>query len=479
MIRQMSSFVCCVAFLLASSAGCTVETGARVEPEAEPEDTGPGSTVVGRVTDELGPRPQAYGGEGTAASTTSVRAVALDETGVLVEIGRAVVEFGGAFTLALPSNTSFVVIEALDDDEVVLASALLESTSRSLRERTCTPLNTESTLEANVWLALRQYWRVPADEISIGDLRARLDAHLAEAVRNKVLAVSAESTTEDIRILARAVFFAQKTRAATYASAAVADTWADIVRDELDASQVLSRALYVASRPDDAYDAHTAFHEALRATQERRVLDAAVASDAASAAGFAFRAVVVRQLRDTESSAAILDRAVAAAARAEGQARPHVRGFVGEDVVVDPIWEVTGTLFRSLSLAMTAASVETAWRNYRLGILNEREESAATVVRSIYDLTPYQDAYPALLDELANVALSLDVLDRRLDTVAQRVANQEFAPAEEAEEVAGAFLGFRANAQAFLLRLPDEGPARERIVPLVIEAKTAFWDAAP
>lgn len=434
--------------------------------------------VDGRVTDELGPRAQAFGGDGTVAATVSFRAVTIDAAGLPNVIGESDGHVGGTFSMRLPPNTPFVVIEALDGAGEVRASALLESTSRSQGQSTCTPLNSESTLEAKIWMALRQQWQVPAAEISIGDLRARIDAHLAEAVRNKANALSPEATDADVAAIAFAIHVAQQARVAALRAVGVDLSLEDLADEERGPSQALSNALFYADDEDAAYDAHTEFLAALRSVTERLAPHPGAASDAASAAGFAFRSVVETHLPVDASSANILHRAIAAAARAEGQARPSVQDFLRWNSMLYPARDVSLTLSRSLGLAMTTTCAEDAWRAYRRGILDE-EEPEGTVVFAVYSVTPAEGGFAAFLDELDRVRLSEDVLRRRLRLFADSIKEEAFDPTEAGEDCATAFVDYRANAQAILSALPEIGPDAGEVSNLVVESKTAFWTVAP
>lgn len=286
-------------------AGCAAEAGGF-------------SRAEGRVTDTGGAQPQSLGGAGTAAATTSVRASAVTAGGSLELVGEAEVMADTRYSIELPAHQEGLVLQAVDASGEVLAGAILDASGAVGETVHVTPMDSESSLEAAVYVAMIAQG-ASATEVSTVDLRARITSELALAVR--MADDRGEDVSAAIDALALAVLAAQRTEVAMYAQAGVRVSQADLFAAEVSASTSLSSALHGGASASSSYDVF--FAALAEAASELRVT-AEEQARAEAAASASFRAVVRARL-SSESSASIRDAAILAAASLE--ARVHERAL--------------------------------------------------------------------------------------------------------------------------------------------------------
>lgn len=281
-------------------------------------DPGPIATLRGRVSDDEGARALGFGGEGAAAAAARVRVLAVGSRGTLETLNSVEVGAGGSFSLEVPAERARLVVEAVDDGGEVVAAALLEHSGSDGDTVRCTPLDTESSLEAALFLVMAT--RAEAvEDVNVVDLRARVTARLAAAVREKQR--QGEDVSDDVRRLAEALLVAQATEVRGYGAAGVDVTQEELFLLELPASRALSAALHERDDERDAEEAYQAFHEALADVVSGLGLSPAAQARAESSAGLAFRMVVNQRVRvGTIAAREVTESALLAAALTEGRA---------------------------------------------------------------------------------------------------------------------------------------------------------------
>jgi hypothetical protein len=273
------------------STGCSQSSG-----------SGGDSTVQGSIQDSAGSQPQALlGGSGTVAATTQVRISSVGSGSALTTLATASVQTGGTYSVSVPSGETQLLIEALNSGNGVTASAIIETTGTAGTTTTVAPINTETSVEAQVFLSMVAKG-IAVSDINTIDLRQRINLDVASAVN---AAASADVQTR-IDALADAIIAAQATQVKTYAQNSVSVSQADLFQAELSAAVALDTAL--ANGSTTAYgDFNTAIDAALAA---KNITEKARAQ-AESAAAVCFRATLKVRLA---ASDAVTDAALRQAA---------------------------------------------------------------------------------------------------------------------------------------------------------------------
>ena len=122
---------------------------------------GSDAKVRGRVSDEVGTQAQGQvraqgglGGSGTVAAASQVRVSSVGPGGTLEAQGEAEVQAGGTYELSVPAGEERLVLQALDTSGKVMASALLETSGEAGETAVAPPMDSESSLEAEVFLQM-------------------------------------------------------------------------------------------------------------------------------------------------------------------------------------------------------------------------------------------------------------------------------------------------------------------------------------
>ncbi|CAM4189106.1 hypothetical protein COEX109129_12455 [Corallococcus exiguus] len=324
-------------------------------------------TVHGHVTNGGGHQSQrltdgapALAGDGTVSAAVKVRISRVVAAGDLTTLAEADVA-DGSYTLELDDPGQRLIIEAVSASGATVGSAVLDSTTPRPQEyvRTAPPITSESSLEAEVFVQMVRDGDSP-DGVDTVDLRARLNAEQAAAVRGQLKATAAES----VEALGAAVRAAQATRIKAYARAGVVVTQEQLFSASLDASARLDATLDAG----DLYaeDAYNTFFAAVRAATPQA--NDAQDQQAEREASVAYRMAVNARL-SSGAGIAVADASVRAAAALEARATEAavnalLEGAGATDVAVQEA-NFAATLLRSNLFSATSASdASTAWASY-------------------------------------------------------------------------------------------------------------------
>lgn len=302
--------------------------------------------VTGKVSDEAGQQQQglsgapALGGQGTVAAATEVKAYSVGPGGALSALASAQVQADASYSLSLPQGSERVVLQAVNAQGQVVASALLDAavTARGEATRAAPRMSSESSLEAEVFV------KMVADGAAVStvdtvDLRARIDAKVAQRAR----AESAEAQAKTVAALAAATRSAQEAEVKAYAKAGVTVTQEQLFEASLQASAKLDSALQASAA--NAVQAYETFFTAVRAdtTQTNETQEA----EAERASSASFRAVVDVRLDASGGTSSVADAALRSAALLEARAA---------DAAVQASLKAAGATDATLTRAATAAT---------------------------------------------------------------------------------------------------------------------------
>ncbi|WP_147444252.1 MULTISPECIES: hypothetical protein [Corallococcus] len=371
--------------------------------------------VRGHVTQGVGQQPQgltdgkpALGGDGTVTAAVKVRASGVGSDGALKRLAEADVESGGGYSLELDEAHDRVVIEAVDSKGLTVASALLDSTQPAEGEdsRTAPPINTESSLEAEVFVRMVKDGASPTSVDTV-DLRTRINAEQAVAVRADS---SDEAAAGSVKALAAAMRAAQATRLKAYARAGALVTQEYLFAASLDAAAKLDAALDAgAESSTEAYD--TFFAAVREATKEA---NAQQEQQAEREASVAFRFVVKAK---APAGSGIADTSVRSAAALEGRAteasvRALLQAASATEAVTAQADTAATTLHTGLAGAPSASAAGQSWANYSTQLTFSGRTSVLGTHLGVTAATQFhfQDAVNASIEALITLDTALGVI---------------------------------------------------------------------
>jgi hypothetical protein len=152
-----------------------------------------GATLHGQVSDRSAART-GLGGEGSVSAVTEV--VATSESGEL--IGSAEVMADGSYALDVEPGASRVVLQGLDAAGEVVLQALVVATPAEGEEAEAPTMDTESSLEAQVWARIQAESDGSGSSHDMIDLMARIDARIAGAAEAAVSEAPDEEAREEL-----------------------------------------------------------------------------------------------------------------------------------------------------------------------------------------------------------------------------------------------------------------------------------------
>ena len=314
------------------------------------------STLQGRILNTQGTQPQSskLGGTATVSSTTVVRVSSVETGGSLSTVANASVKADGSYTVQVPAGQRRLVIDGLDASGTVTASAIVESTGTAGQTVTVTPMDTESSVEAQVFIATVVKGQAVSDIDTI-DLRTRINSNVAGAV-----AASTDSQTR-INALAEGVIAAQQTQVKVYSHEGLSVTQDQLFEAQLTAAVTLDAALDSSST--SAYsDFTTSYDTAIEGLN----VSAKVRAEAESAAAASFRATVQARLGAPD---AVTDSSFRAAAVLEAHVTTRSVNLIfnansAGNATVGAASTAATTLETSIANASTSAQASAAFTTY-------------------------------------------------------------------------------------------------------------------
>jgi hypothetical protein len=282
------------------------------------------TTVQGHVSDGSGSQSQAMtsgitslGGSGTATAASTVNAYTFGTDGKLNLVASGSVGAGGSYALDVPEGSTQLVIQAVDAQNQVLASAIVEAAGTSSSPATAEPMTSESSLEAQVLIDVVKQG-LSIDQVNTVDLRTRIDSELAAAVSADVAAGG--DLAARVNAIAVSIAAAQQAQLDAAAKAQIALTQQALFAAELSAQQKLDAALDSGSAQAQAY---ATFFTELAAAQASAGLDAKAQNTSERDADASFRLSLQAQVggsADTATGKAIADAAIRGSAALEARA---------------------------------------------------------------------------------------------------------------------------------------------------------------
>lgn len=357
----------------------------------------PTVTLKGRITDSQSTQPQALmgntadasgtslrplgalGGSGTVSAATRVTVSSIGDDGSLTVRGEGTLESDGRYTVAATIGARHLILRALDNTDAVVASVIVEATASTEATQTVSPMNTETSVEAQVLVAMAARGTSVA-QLNAVDLRARIDGSTAQAVRN----AGAEAATAKIDALADAVAVAQRAAVLgyTYVPDRVVVSQAELFEATLGVSQRLNFRLDAADAPDA--DIYNEFFDNLRLTLADAGAQVQAQSQSETCASAAFSAAVALRLNSGETVDPVAD----AAARSAGGLEARVSaGAIGAlldaanaaNLAKERAVTAAGALRGAIVGATTAEAVAPAFETYRVSVTGASSTTASVL----------------------------------------------------------------------------------------------------
>lgn len=448
--------ICKQALLLIAAVGCG--------------GGGDSSTIEGRITDGDGDRGVArlLGGEGTATAASSVRAYTIADDGSLVLVGEASVEAEASYAIEVPDGAFKLIVEAYDETEAAVGSVIVEATGSAGATIEAAPITSETSLEAQVLIEMVASGAVSLAEANAVDLRARLDAQIALALRAKE--ESGADISADVRALAEAVAVAQAAEIEAYAAAGIEITQRALFEAEVAAAQALAAGLHAAERGSAEVVAE--FYAALDAVAEGQGVVAEQRARAEAWAGLGFRATLEASADSDELVAAALTQAALLEARASEAAIEAALEAGGVlDLIADLALGAMGDLLGEIELATSVEAVASAFADLSVELVGDGEVQGS-VLGDVLEVNAATEASAqAAVDATASAAATLDAsLQAAFDTAGSVDAEAM------AEAIAAAYGDFYAAVDASVADLAAAFPSADAQVTatILIAAEGAF-----
>ncbi|WP_224366071.1 hypothetical protein [Hyalangium versicolor] len=440
--------------------------------------------VRGRVTDLEGSQGQSLGvrafgaeglgGTGTASAVTKVRASTVAEGGALTLVGEAEVSAQGSYTVEVPEGQQKLVLQGIDNSGTVVVSALLDASGQAGDATIAPPMDSESSLEAEV------FTRIVADGAQVAqtntvDLRTRINAKMAAAAKQG--ASTREAVQARVKVLAEAVRAAQEAEIRAYAKAGVTTSQSALFDAELAASAKLNVALDAASDTGAAVEtAYQDFYMELAAAAQRLGAKAQQQAQAESSASVAFRATVKGRL-SAQDAQPLVDAAVRAAAAAEARTSSMALSVIlqastATDASLQQADTAATALRSNVSASVTAAAAAQAFTGFSASVATGADLKS-TVLGSYLGVSVVNQV--AAAGAVQATATAATALDAALDVaVKAAVTATQTDTAKLATGIADAYATYVSAVKAQATPLATFGEKATPAVELLVVADGSF-----
>ena len=248
-----------LAIVTTLAVGCAPDGGDAFSPRNDGPDT-----PVPASQEDASSRVR---GSVDSSAASDVRAVSYDEEGRYLLLGEGSVAADGTFEIDVVPDTEDVVIDALDAEGRILASVIVERTPSEDEELDAGELNDETSVEAEVLLALRADAEA-SDSADSEDVTSRVTVDLAAS------AMAASDRAEVVEDLALAIDIAAEAEARAWAEAEGetrmdGEAQAEVsIQAEIDAQVEAAFRSTLEATMDDAETRTQAFVESARVEAE-------------------------------------------------------------------------------------------------------------------------------------------------------------------------------------------------------------------
>ena len=435
--------------------------------------------VRGKVTDQEGTQPQSVvsafageglGGSGTVSAATRVRASTVGQGGQLTLVGEAELSAEGSYSIEVPEGSERLVLQAVDSSGTVMASALLDASGAAGTEAVAPPMDSESSLEAEVFVQMVADGAQAAETDTV-DVRARINAKMGAAARQG--ASTREAVQVRVKALAEAVRAAQETELRAYAKAGFQKSQLAFFTAELAASAKLNAALDAGTATEAAYQT---FHAELAAAAEQLGAQAEQQARAESSASVAFRATVKARL-SAQDAQPLVDASIRAAAAAEARTSGAaltaiLQAAAATDEASTQAGSAATSLRSNVSAAATASAAAQAYASFSASVATGADVKTTVLGSYLGVSVANQAAVSTAVHASASAAATLDAaLNVAIDAA---VTNSQTDVTRLATGVADAYAAYATTVEAQASLLTAFGTKAAPAVDVLLIAEGSF-----
>lgn len=408
-----------------------------------------GGTIHGRVTEGAGAQAR-LAGPGSVGAVATVTASAIGPGGLRFAVRDADVHSGGSFAVDGPGGEDWALVQVFDASGELVGSVIVEPGDD---DRDATPIDTESSVEAEVFLLL------DADARAWGRVRAVVDQRTALAVRGSA------DVQGDLVALCHGIDAATETEARGWADVGV-DSEA-VTQDRIASSADLSADLFAGSA--GAYDAWLdAFDDASAAAGA----DARQHAEVEAQASLAFRVTL-----DAAGAEGMADASAGAVGRAEARAWGRVSHALLESAgasqaTLDAATTASASLSTDVEASASASAAASAVGDWRETLVGSAAVEGSLLGDAVGPDLLVEAALDAAVEASAQVAASIDASASASADAA--LSGGPFDAEAVAQATVDAWASERAALQANLATTLAAVPHAQASADLVIAAHSAF-----
>lgn len=419
-------------------------------PQSEPTPDGMGPMASGRITDAGGAQAR-FAGQGTLSASTKVQSHTIAADGTLTFFADADIADDGTYTVELPdSSAEFFVVTAIDASGDAIGSVVVEPAEG---DRAVTPLDTESSVEALVFLesdANVDLWAF---------VRARVDAETAASV------MAASDGDAAIVSLSDAV------RAS---AAAEVESW---TQAGVNVSQALDARLAASKMLSTALDAETAgaYDAFLVAMGDAETAAGATPENQAKAeasASLAFRATL-----RAEGATDLLNASAKATTSAEARAwdsaiETYLMAAGASQATLDEASQVNAQLQADLDASASASATARAVADWRTDVVGATAVEGSLLGDALVADILVEAALDAAVEAALDASLTLETTVQASADAA--VAAPTFDAEAFGEATAQAMQDYRTSVDADVMTALSIVTDASASASLIIAAEGAF-----
>lgn len=429
------------------------------------------ATLKGKVTDGTGTQQQglgSLGGSGTVAAASKVRVSEVGANGSLTLVAEGQLQSGGSYSLEVPAGKKKLIVQAIDGSGSVISSAIVEATGSAQATVTAPPMDTETSVEAEVFVEMVAQGTAVAEANAI-DLRARINSKVAEAVK-----ASSDSKAK-IKVLAEATIAAQRTQLEAFAQSGVNTTQSALFDAYLAAAQKLNSSLDASATA--SAQAYAEFYAGIESAQQSVGTTPRQRAQAESCAGMSFRGTARGRTGASASSDAVVDAAIRSAAALEARfsaaaAEATFKAAAAVGTAQDKVNQANATLKSSISAATTAQAAAQAYAAYSTSVTGGADVSAGALGAMLEVNAVNKVTLQAAVDASVTAASQLDTA---LNTaLAANATTGAFNAAALADAVVSAYSTYATTVQGQATALATFGTKAQPTVDVLIVVNASF-----
>jgi hypothetical protein len=319
-------------------------------------------TVKGQVTDDNGAQARSLlAGQGTVAAAATAQLCTVADDGSLTVVGSAAVQADGSYSIESDTvGETKMIVQIIDANSAVVGSVILDQGLTADETATASPVTSETSVEAEVFVRIAASAEATVDDIDTCDLKARIDASLAVAVATSADIEGDLDAVAQATASAQAAFFAELgTTAQTTFNASL--------QAAISLSSSLDAAATNAAQSETAYQAYL---EDLIFVYAGQGFDEAEQADAQTTASISFQLTANAQASATVAEQATLQAQAYQALTLGIAASATLEAAAAADAAIDAAAAAGTQLSAQLSEAANTSASANAYASFEASIVS-------------------------------------------------------------------------------------------------------------